>query len=222
MALEKLHLSEALEARVAERTAALVATNRRLDAEVRARTRAEEQNRVLALTDDLTGLYNRRGFTELATEVRRSAASNTGVEQLVFIDIDGLKAVNDRFGHREGDRLLQCTAAVLRDTFGEEDILARIGGDEFTIYRSRPTADQHHIVDRIEAGTECRNRRGELAAPLALSIGVASANASERTTLDALLARSDAAMYTHKRTKRPSSVSVGRFQTPHARDAQLA
>ena len=85
----------------------------------------------LALTDELTGLYNRRGFICLS-EVQLKLARRSGCDMvLFFIDVDGLKQINDSFGHSEGDNALIRTAEVLRMTFRESDVLARIGGDEF-------------------------------------------------------------------------------------------
>ncbi len=221
MALDKLLLTDALEARVAERTAELIATNRRLDSEIRERARAEEQHRILAFTDDLTGLYNRRGFTHLTGEIRRAERPSIGVEQLVFVDIDGLKAVNDTLGHHEGDRLLRSAATVLRETFGDEDVLARIGGDEFAVYQPRPTMEPARIVERIEAATKRHNRRGALAGRLAVSIGVATAGPNDGESLDRLLARSDAAMYAHRRVKHRSTVGLDRFRVAFAPAAEL-
>lgn len=221
MALDKVLLADVLEARVAERTAELLATNRRLDSEIQARARAEERHRVLAFTDDLTGLYNRRGFTHLTGQLRRAAGTPTGIEQLVFVDIDGLKSVNDTFGHREGDRLLRSAATVLRETFGQEDVLARIGGDEFAVYQPRPTVEPGRVAERIEATTKRWNRRGDLAARLAVSVGIATARPNDGVTLDGLLARSDAAMYAHKRDKARSVVNRDRFRVGFSPAAEL-
>ena len=91
--------------------------------------RAELSN--LALTDELTSLYNRRGFLSLA-ERQLKLGRRSGREMLLFfIDVDGLKRMNDSFGHSEGDLALTRTAEVLGKTFRDSDVLARLGGDEF-------------------------------------------------------------------------------------------
>ena len=87
----------------------------------------------LALIDDLTGFNNRRGFLALA-EHHANLAYRTGKTFLVaFVDFDGLKRINDTFGHQEGNRALVDASIVLRDSFRQSDILARLGGDEFAI-----------------------------------------------------------------------------------------
>src|SRR2546421_2508550 len=106
----------------------------------------------LALIDDLTGLNNRRGFFALA-EHHANLAYRTGKMFLVaFVDLDGLKQINDTFGHQEGNRALVDTAIVLRDSFRQSDILARLGGDEFAIL----------VTDAAENDLEAVRQRIEL------------------------------------------------------------
>src|SRR5574340_533712 len=94
----------------------------------------QDKLRVLSITDDLTGLYNRRGFFSLA-EHQLKVAGRMGKSLFVFYaDIDNLKQVNDKFGHLEGDQLIAKTACILKDNFRNSDIIARIGGDEFVIF----------------------------------------------------------------------------------------
>lgn len=85
----------------------------------------------LATTDDLTGLRNRRGFFELA---RQRWAGSTGTGAVGFVDLDGLKVVNDSGGHEAGDRLLRKVAAALQSSVRDSDVVARIGGDEFAVF----------------------------------------------------------------------------------------
>jgi GGDEF domain-containing protein len=97
------------------------------------RSRFLDRLRSFALTDDLTGLYNRRGFLILGLQ-NLKLASRTGYSLLLFfVDIDQFKRVNDCLGHLEGDAFLICCAEVLKSTFRDSDIIARIGGDEFVI-----------------------------------------------------------------------------------------
>jgi two-component system cell cycle response regulator len=87
----------------------------------------------LALTDELTGLYNRRGFMALA-ERQLKIGRRSGRGMLLFVmDVDRLKQINDSFGHFEGDRALKRTAEVLEETFRDSDVLARLGGDGFAV-----------------------------------------------------------------------------------------
>jgi PAS domain S-box-containing protein len=97
------------------------------------RKKAEEQLRNLSLADDLTGLYNRRGFLTLAEQELKMANRLKRGMFLLFADLDHLKEINDRFGHQEGDRALMDVTHVIKETFRDPDIIARIGGDEFVI-----------------------------------------------------------------------------------------
>ena len=97
------------------------------------RKKAEEALKTLSLKDDLTGLYNRRGFFTLAEQGLKTA-QRMGTEMLlIFGDLDNMKGINDTFGHKEGDQALVDTSQILKETFRESDIIARIGGDEFVI-----------------------------------------------------------------------------------------
>lgn len=111
-------------------------------------TAQERTLRELALVDPLTGLRNRRGFWELAQHelaaCRRAGRSGT----LLYLDLDGLKAVNDAFGRTEGDRMIRETAEVLRHIFRGSDVLARIGGDGFCVLLSRDAGSDETAVWR--------------------------------------------------------------------------
>ena len=97
------------------------------------RKRMDEEIRSLSLTDDLTGLYNRRGFTLLAEQEVKLAHRINRPMLLFFCDVDSLKGINDAHGHAQGDLALQEVAAILKETFREVDIMARLGGDEFVV-----------------------------------------------------------------------------------------
>src|SRR5690606_30591217 len=99
--------------------------------ERRARERALQS---LTIVDDLTGLYNRRGFLTLAERHLKLAIRKKAGLFLLFADLDGLKQINDTFGHLEGDRALVSAAQILRQSFRSADIIARLGGDEFTVF----------------------------------------------------------------------------------------
>jgi diguanylate cyclase (GGDEF)-like protein len=105
-----------------------------------AATRAFERAERLALTDELTGLYNARHFHARLDEETSRAVRHARSLVLLLIDADGLKVVNDRFGHQEGDRLLQRIATLLRHQARTSDIIARLGGDEFAIIQPETEA----------------------------------------------------------------------------------
>jgi PleD family two-component response regulator len=97
------------------------------------RHRMQEQIRSLSLVDELTGLYNRRGFLTLASQQLKLAHRLKKRMLLVFADLDGMKRINDTLGHQEGDKALIEIAKILKETFRESDIIARLGGDEFVV-----------------------------------------------------------------------------------------
>ena len=106
------------------------------------RKQTEKVIRNLSITDDLTNLFNRRGFFTLA-EQQLQIASRTGREMvLLFVDLDKLKSINDALGHAEGDQALRETATILKNSFRESDIIARIGGDEFVVLAAE--TPEHH------------------------------------------------------------------------------
>ena len=157
----------------------------------------------LALRDELTGLYNRRGFFALADHQRRQCLRTGRSLVVVQADIDYLKEINDRFGHQAGDQAIGNTAAVLRCTFRESDIVARLGGDEFAaVAVDADDASAARIVERVERALEEQNRRESLPYHLSVSVGVAVLVPPARTTLADLLAEADRLLYQGKRGSR--------------------
>jgi two-component system, cell cycle response regulator len=160
--------------------------------------------RAMSLLDDLTGLYNRRGLLALAQQQLRMADRMARRVSLVFVDVDGLKLVNDSFGHREGDALLLETSHLLKETFRDSDIIARIGGDEFVVLaiessNMSPAAWTTRLHEKLEERNAVERRF-----PLQLSMGIAFYDPDFPTTIETLLARADQLMYQEKRLKRPS------------------
>jgi diguanylate cyclase (GGDEF)-like protein len=152
----------------------------------------------LSLVDDLTHLHNRRGFQFLAEQQMRVARREKQPLALFFVDLNGLKRVNDQLGHAEGDRLLRSAAQVLVDTFRAPDIVARLSGDEFAILvigASAPTG----IQERLRKAVEIFNAVGENGLTLEMSVGWALQDHNCAASVDDLLSRADAAMYANKR-----------------------
>lgn len=182
-----------------EGESALLASLRDITESVRMR----EELRSLSLRDELTGLYNRRGFTTLAQQQLKLANRTSGMLLLVFADLDGLKAINDKHGHTEGDRALQTTAQVLEAGFRESDIIARVGGDEFAILAvGAHDLAAETVTQRLQAAVDGRFARKNLPYKLSLSIGAIQYNPAEPCSLEDMLARADAAMYEQKRRRR--------------------
>ncbi|HEV2181857.1 MAG TPA: diguanylate cyclase response regulator [Gemmatimonadaceae bacterium] len=162
--------------------------------------------RAMALVDDLTGLYNRRGFQTLTRQHMKMADRMRKRVSHIFVDLDGLKEINDTLGHREGDLALIETADLLKETFRESDIIARIGGDEFVVLALETVGlAQEHWVTRLQDNLTRRNERPDRRYRLSVSMGIAYYDPDFPCPLDDLLDRADALMYEQKRTKRPSS-----------------
>jgi two-component system, cell cycle response regulator len=159
--------------------------------------------RSLSLIDDLTGLYNRRGFMDLGDQHLRLARRTGRTLTLVYVDLDRFKAVNEAHGHHVGDRGLLEVTEILKTTFRGSDILARVGGDEFAVLALEASGeDAETLVRRLRDGVESFNETGGEPFELSISVGVARYEDASRMRLDELLARADAAMYEEKRVKR--------------------
>lgn len=164
----------------------------------------ERELRYLALTDDLTCLYNRRGFFAAATQQLKLARRNSQSMLLFFCDVDNLKTINDTYGHREGDLALVRTADALEAVFRDSDILARLGGDEFAVLAlDAGSQNEEQILGRIQESlghSETEDSQCELS----LSVGVARFDPQCAATLGELMEQADRAMYEQKRN-RPGS-----------------
>jgi diguanylate cyclase (GGDEF)-like protein len=161
-------------------------------------TLIERELRSLALTDDLTGLYNRRGFLASATQQLKLARRNTRESLLFFCDLDNLKEINDSYGHEEGDLALVRAADALDQTFRDSDVLARLGGDEFAVLALEASSQyQEAILDRLEANLE-ESSASEPRYRLSLSVGVGRFDPERPVSLRELLAQADQSMYEQK------------------------
>ncbi|MFH1059829.1 MAG: diguanylate cyclase [Pseudomonadota bacterium] len=161
-----------------------------------------EELRALSLEDELTGLYNRRGFVTLARQLIKTALRMRRRTLLFFADLDDLKLINDRLGHREGDRALAAASRVLRATFRESDVVARVGGDEFAALALEADEDQTRpILIRLGENLEAYNRSRPGSYALSLSVGTAVYDPTEPRPLEDLMAEADHKMYLHKRSK---------------------
>jgi two-component system cell cycle response regulator len=156
----------------------------------------------LSHTDDLTGFSNRRGFLALA-EHQVKLAYRTGKPFLVgFVDLDGMKQINDMFGHQEGNRALVDTAGVLMDSFRRSDILARLGGDEFAVLIADATEnDIEAVLDRIQQKLSSLNASPGRLYALSFSIGIVPGDTTRHSELEQLLSKADGLMYQQKHSK---------------------
>ena len=164
------------------------------------RHRMLAQLRAMSLTDELTGLYNRRGFLTLAEQQLKMANRTKTEKFLLYADLDGLKQVNDKFGHQEGDMALAGVAKILTETFRESDIIARMGGDEFTVLLTTGV-DVEWLPSRLQQNIEAYNKRANRPHKLSLSMGLVRYDPVNPCNIDELLASADKLMYEQKRDK---------------------
>ncbi|OBG76187.1 diguanylate cyclase [Mycobacterium sp. E2462] len=185
IAMENVQVYSELEQRVRDRTAALESAN--------------EEIRRLSITDEMTGLNNRRGFY-LRAEQKLHGTHHLGRScVLAFLDVDGLKRVNDELGHDVGDCLIKDVAQTLRDMKEESDILARMGGDEFCVMVSESENDTASLKERLDEAFRRFNETSDRPYRLSASVGLVRAPATESPTVDELLARADELMYVDKK-----------------------
>ncbi|MGZ7046480.1 MAG: sensor domain-containing diguanylate cyclase, partial [Candidatus Aminicenantales bacterium] len=181
------------------------------------RKRKEDELRERTLTDELTGLNNRRGFFTLAEQQLKIANRSKKEMFLFFADLDGLKIINDTFGHDEGDKALVETASLLRDAFRESDIIARIGGDEFVtlavdVGDARPATLARRIGDRFAE----RNAKPGQRFVLSISHGIVCYDPEKPCSAQDLVSEADKLMYEDKVAKkgRGTGRSAEEPQTP--------
>jgi diguanylate cyclase (GGDEF)-like protein len=178
------------------------------------RHRLQLELRSLSLTDELTRLHNRRGCITLAQQLWKQAARQGKLIALFYMDVDGLKRINDTFGHAEGDATLTALGEVLRSTFRESDVVCRMGGDEFVAVA---VDDEVDFVEVAQARLLLRCAEWNDAHPdrpsISVSVGVTMCDPAIGHTLDSCLTLADAELYKRKQQKRGDSQN-GAVTTP--------
>ncbi len=160
----------------------------------------------LAFIDQLTGLYNRRGFLTLADQQMKLAKRMKRKFLIFLADLDGLKVINDTFGHLEGDRALAQVAEILRSTFRASDVIARVGGDEFVVLAIEAfESSTQGLLSRLQKNLDNSNSQKNNGYKIALSVGVSCFDPSEAFSIDQLMAEADEVLYGEKRKKQPSA-----------------
>lgn len=171
------------------------------------RTRRMEALHALSLIDQLTGLKNRRGFLLLAEQQMKMASRVKRGLWLLFVDLDGLKWINDNLGHGEGDQALIAAADVLRGTFRESDVMARMGGDEFAVLAVETTQTNAEPLEvRLQKNIEAWNDHEHRSYSLSVSVGAVRYDPESPCSLEELLTQADRLMYEQKRNKRTLSL----------------
>jgi diguanylate cyclase (GGDEF)-like protein/PAS domain S-box-containing protein len=182
------------------------------------RKNIEEDLRAASIIDDLTGLHNRRGFLALAQQQLKIATRLKRPLLFFFIDLDGMKWINDNCGHAEGDVALMRTATVLKASFRESDIIGRMGGDEFAVLAFESENEEgsaERLNLRIQSNIDAENLRQPSKYTLSLSIGTAQYDPACSATVEDLLAKADALMYDQKQKRKKQIV-----QQPAQDDSQ--
>lgn len=186
------HLENLVENRTAE-----------LSQEITERKKLEEELQRLSITDELTGLCNRRGFIELAQKQLHVAYRQNKDLFLLYMDLDNMKQINDKFGHEIGDKALMETAEILKNVFRESDIISRLGGDEFVALLIDITEEENDqtVIARLHAHLKTANSQTKRPYELILSTGVSHYNHENPCSLEDLLSEADSQMYEQKKMK---------------------
>ena len=164
----------------------------------------------LSLKDELTGLYNRRGFVTLAEQQVKIASRLRKRILLIYADMDNLKWINDTLGHKEGDRALKDLGDLLNQTFRASDLIARMGGDEFAVLGLEESeADFKKIRVRLQQKTGSRKETRKTPYRLSFSMGFVQYDPEKPEGIDELLARADRLMYEEKTLKKAKEKGRG-------------
>lgn len=169
------------------------------------RHRQQFRFKSLSITDDLTGIYNRRGFFELGSHQIKIAERAERELLLFYLDLDEFKQINDRFGHGEGDQALKRMSHILKDTFRSSDVLARLGGDEFSVLALE--ASQSHgqlLSERLSEKLKQSNETADKPYTLSFSLGYTCFYPKHATSLEGLLEAADRELYNHKKSRSSS------------------
>jgi diguanylate cyclase (GGDEF)-like protein len=176
---------------------------RELEAAIAERKLAEEALRNLSLTDQLTGLYNYRGFLNLAEHHAKTSRRSHNPSLLIYADMDGLKEINDTLGHRAGSIAINAVAEILRRTFRDCDIVGRLGGDEFAVLVPNiQKTETAKLLERLQRNLHRYNEEDHHEFTIALSIGAVEIDHQHKVNIEDQMARADEVMYLEKRRKK--------------------
>ncbi|MFW5784188.1 MAG: GGDEF domain-containing protein, partial [Spirochaetota bacterium] len=156
-----------------------------------------------SLTDELTGLYNRRGCLTLGEQQLKYCQREGEPCLVLYCDMNGLKAINDRYGHAEGDFAIRTAATILKRTFRDVDIVARLGGDEFTVFAGKADASKIRIMrERLERISGEVTSTIDKEYSIELSVGFYEYSEGGPDSLPQMIDLADASMYVEKRRNR--------------------
>jgi diguanylate cyclase (GGDEF)-like protein len=188
---------------VNERTTELLKANEKLQLENMERKKLEEELRTISITDDLTGLMNRRGFFSIAKSQCEIAGRNNLNLSFLFLDLDNMKEINDKFSHKVGDLALVDAADMLKKSFRESDTIVRFGGDEFVaMIMETPETNIEMLTKRLKVNLDSFNKKTSKPYQLSFSFGMTRYNPKNPCSIDKLIAEADKMMYKQKKNKR--------------------
>lgn len=167
------------------------------------RKKMEEEIKTLSITDHLTGILNRRGFLVYAEQMLKEENRLKRWLRLIYVDLDGLKHINDRFGHKAGDDMIIEAVEILKESFRVSDVIARIGGDEFVVLaRENLSSSEDRILERIQKRIDLHNQIEGRIFHIDMSVGTVTYDPDNPVSIDELITRADAMMYEQKKRKR--------------------
>jgi len=167
------------------------------------RNRTQAELRSLSLVDDLTGLYNRRGFLTFAEQYLKLAQRKSKGLVMLYADLDHFKQINDTFGHHEGDLALIRTAKILRETFRKSDIVGRVGGDEFpVIAMDADSKDVEILKEHLHENLKKCNAQSDGRYKLSATVGIACYDPDVHDSVDELMLQADRDLYEQKKLKK--------------------
>lgn len=164
--------------------------------------RLDAQLRVISVTDELTDIYNRRGFFLLGEQALKTSRRALEPTSVLFFDVNGLKRVNDTLGHDTGSQLIIDVARLLKKTFRTNDVIGRLGGDEFGVIVQGNQADLAPALKRLEQAVEEANNSSGKLYQISFSIGAITAEPQSEESLEKLVNKADELMYENKRQGR--------------------
>jgi diguanylate cyclase (GGDEF)-like protein len=180
------------------------------------RHRLQRTIRQLAVLDELTGLYNRRGFNTLTPDVLQRVKRSEARGYLCFFDLDKFKQINDELGHAKGDDALKEFAATLRNVFRKDALLVRLGGDEFVAMGvEQQTGQIAETLKALEGVLAARNSQGNSGFNLESSFGVTYFDKNGPYSLEELTTAADAELYKNKESRRYARKPPGAILEPH-------
>lgn len=171
--------------------------------------------RIQSMLDELTGLHNRRGFMVEGNRMFRNRKKGGQRIMMFYADMDDLKVINDNYGHEEGDVAISGAASILRQAFREEDLVARIGGDEFIamlVWDSEVEDLEARLMERLKISLTAYNQITEKPYQLSISLGVTATSPDDSISLEELMRQADEQLMAQKREKKKGRVvNAARF-----------